>query len=171
MIDQKKQPDQTASQKTSRRNYREVNRDTDREKQLRRCIEAFYFGYREFTTRPDKILRERGLNRVHHRILYFVGQNPGIGVGGLLEILQVSKQALNAPLKHLTGKQLVEIKSAEFDRRVKQLNLTIDGVQLESQLTQMQMDLISNAIEQSTEKNELHWLTLMNSIGEFSKDN
>ena len=87
-------------------------------------------------------MRERGLNRVHHRILYFAGQNPEIGVGGLLEILQVSKQALNAPLKYLTGKQLIESKSAEFDRRVKQLSLTIDGAQLDSQLTQMQMDLI-----------------------------
>jgi len=147
------------------RTSRENVGDEEREKKLRECIEAFYFGYREFTASSDRILQEQGLNRVHHRILYFVGQNPGIGVGGLLNILQVSKQALNGPLKRLTEKKLIEINTAKFDRRVKQLNLTADGVALEFQLTHMQMDLISSAIEESAEKDELHWLNLMNCIG------
>ena len=73
--------------------------DLKKEAYLRQCIEAFYFGYREFTAQPDRILEDRGLNRVHHRILYFIGRNPGIGVGALLDILQVSKQALHAPLR------------------------------------------------------------------------
>ena len=45
---------------------------------LRPSIELFYFAYRAFTSRPDRILAQRGLGRVHHRILYFVGRNPGL---------------------------------------------------------------------------------------------
>ena len=52
---------------------------------MRRHIEAFYFAYRAFTRVADDILESRGLNRVHHRILYFVGRHPGITVGELLE--------------------------------------------------------------------------------------
>jgi hypothetical protein len=47
-----------------------------RQRQLQEAIELLYFGYRAFTDRPDRILGQRGLNRVHHRILYFVGRNP-----------------------------------------------------------------------------------------------
>ena len=49
--------------------------DQKKQTELRKYIEAFYFGYREFTSLPDKILSEKGLNRVHHRILYFIGQS------------------------------------------------------------------------------------------------
>ncbi|MEN9560511.1 MAG: hypothetical protein RLZZ502_1722, partial [Pseudomonadota bacterium] len=37
------------------------------QEQLLLGIEAFYFAYRHFTERPDKILAARGLSRVHHR--------------------------------------------------------------------------------------------------------
>ena len=75
-----------------------------REDALRLAIEQFYFGYRAFTAPPDRILDQRGLGRVHHRILYFVGRNPQISVNTLLGLLSVSKQALNAPLRQLIGK-------------------------------------------------------------------
>ena len=72
-----------------------------RETLLRLAIEQFYFGYRAFTALPDRILSQRGLGRVHHRILYFVGRNPKISVNDLLGMLSVTKQALNAPLRQL----------------------------------------------------------------------
>src|SRR5512135_950099 len=95
-----------------------------REKALRLAIEQFYFGYRAFTTPPDRILEQRGLGRVHHRILYFVGRNPHISVNALLGLLSVSKQALNAPLRQLVEMQLIAMDTAEHDRRVRQLTLT-----------------------------------------------
>ena len=61
---------------------------------LQQAIELFYFAYRSFTAVPDQILQDKGLGRVHHRILYFVGRNPGLNINELLTILQVSKQAL-----------------------------------------------------------------------------
>ena len=71
------------------------------DKPLLEAMELLYFGYRAFTARPDRILQEKGLGRVHHRILYFVGRNPCININELLNILGVSKQALTAPLRKL----------------------------------------------------------------------
>ena len=138
--------------------------DLKKEAYLRQCIEAFYFGYREFTAQPDRILEDRGLNRVHHRILYFIGRNPGIGVGALLDILQVSKQALHAPLRQLIEMGLVRNESARFDRRVKQLSLTLVGGELEHQLTEVQMDLLQAAMDDSAAGAGDHWLEMMRSI-------
>ncbi len=67
-----------------------------------------FFGFRAVTAEPDRILAERGLGRVHHRILYFVGRSPGIRVGALLTTLGVSRQALNRPLRALLRAGLVE---------------------------------------------------------------
>jgi DNA-binding MarR family transcriptional regulator len=110
-----------------------------RAKELRHAIELFYFGYRAFTEGPDRILAQKGLNRVHHRILYFVGRNPDIHVTGLLETLAVSKQALNAPLRQLLEMKLVEDRPSEEDKRVKKLRLTRAGEVLEGKLTETQM--------------------------------
>ena len=82
--------------------------------QLRQAIEYLYYAYRSFTERPDKILDKRGLGRVHHRILYFVGRNPGTTVNALLSTLQVSKQALNAPLRQLLAMQLIGAQTAHM---------------------------------------------------------
>ena len=57
--------------------------DLNREADLREAIERLYFGYRAFTGPPDRILERRGLGRVHHRILYFVGRRRGVSVKGL----------------------------------------------------------------------------------------
>ena len=131
---------------------------------MRHCIEAFYFGYREFTARPDRILEERGLGRVHHRILYFVGQNPGIGVGGLLDILEVSKQALNAPLRQLIAMNLVENSVADHDRRIRQLALTESGRELEAELTRVQISLLASIFESLPDQVEQDWLRVMNTL-------
>lgn len=138
--------------------------DQKNEQLFRQCIESFYFGYREFTDKPDEILAERGLNRVHHRILYFIGQNQGTGVGGLLDILQVSKQALNTPLRQLIEMKLVESRPAAFDKRVKLLTLTPSGVNLERELTDVQMDLFRRALAQCPEGTGEKWLQLMHAL-------
>ena len=78
-----------------------------RQDELREAIELLYFAYRAFTDQPDRILEGRGLGRMHHRILYFIGRNPGISIGGLLGVLAISKQALNAPLRQLIEMKLV----------------------------------------------------------------
>ena len=106
--------------------------DLDRQTALHEAIEALYFAYRGFTDQADRILERRGLGRVHHRILYFIGRRPDVSVQGLLDVLAVSKQALNAPLRQLVGMDLVSALPSPRDRRVKNLRLTAEGKKLET---------------------------------------
>ena len=115
----------------------------DKPAALREAIEQFYFAYREFTAGPDRILAERGLGRVHHRILYFVGRHPGLAVHALLALLAVSKQALHRPLRELAEAGLVLVQADPQDRRVRQLRLSADGAALEAALTGTQMTLLA----------------------------
>ena len=135
--------------------------DIERQEALRSAIELLYFAYRGFTDRPDRILERRGLGRVHHRILYFIGRNPDVSVRGLLDLLAVSKQALNAPLRQLIEMKLVSAVPASQDRRVKILRLTEDGVRLEGELTGAQMTHLQSAFERAGAANERGWRKVM----------
>ncbi len=135
-----------------------------REAALRLAIERFYFGYRAFTAPPDRILDQRGLGRVHHRILYFVGHNPLVSVNELLGILGVSKQALHAPLRQLIEMRLVAMSPAEHDRRVRQLALTAKGAELEALLTSTQMKLLETAFQQAGKGAEAGWHQVMHRL-------
>ncbi|MGE5470982.1 MAG: MarR family winged helix-turn-helix transcriptional regulator [Bacteroidota bacterium] len=131
-------------------------------------IELFFFAYRAFTARPDRMLAERGLGRVHHRILHFVGRNRQIAVTALLGILGVSKQALHAPLRQLIDMKLVVVELAEHDRRVKQLSLTPEGRQLEAQLTGTQRQHLATAFAAAGPDAESGWQAAMRAIRENS---
>ena len=139
---------------------------TPREQALHLAIERFYFGYRAFTAPPDRILDQRGLGRVHHRILYFVGRNPQISVNTLLGLLDVSKQALNAPLRQLIEMKLVAMDTAAHDRRVRQLSLTAGGSKLEAQLTGTQMKQLQAAFELAGDDAEAGWHQVMRCLAE-----
>ena len=143
---------------------REMLAAMPREEALRLAIEQFYFGYRTFTDTPDHILELRGLGRVHHRILYFIGRNPQISVNALLDLLAVSKQALNAPLRQLIEMKLIAMDTAEHDRRVRQLSLTANGNKLEAQLTGSQMKQLQAVFDQVGLDAEAGWHSVMASL-------
>ena len=42
-----------------------------------------------------------GFGRAHHRVIYFVGRHPGMTVGELLAILEITKQSLARVLGQL----------------------------------------------------------------------
>lgn len=132
--------------------------------QLRQAIEYLYYAYRSFTERPDKILEKRGLGRVHHRILYFVGRNPGTTVNALLSTLQVSKQALNAPLRQLLAMQLVSAQTATHDGRVRHLSLTRSGSKLEAQLSGTQMAQLRQAFDAAGPEAQAGWNLVMSAL-------
>ena len=135
--------------------------DPKRQEELRSAIEQLYFAYRGFTDQADRILERRGLGRVHHRILYFIGRRPDVSVRGLLDLLAVSKQALNAPLRQLLEMNLVSAVSDPDDRRMKNLRLTPDGQRLEAELTGAQMRLLQSAFERAGLAEEAGWRTVM----------
>jgi DNA-binding MarR family transcriptional regulator len=143
-----------------------VDLQAGREEKLREAIELFYFAYRAFTDGPDHILEERGLGRVHHRILYFVGRNPQTSVNALLEILDVSKQALHAPLRQLVEGQLVVMQPDEQDRRFKRLSLTSEGKKLEARLTGAQMKLLSAVFTATGDRAQVAWKTVMRDMSQ-----
>lgn len=140
--------------------------DIKRRAELREAIELLYFGYRAFTDRPDRILERRGLGRVHHRVLYFVGRNPGIGIQGLLAILGVTKQALNGPLRRLIEMKLVAMRLAPQDRRVRQLRLTPQGAKLEGQLTDTQMQQLRRVFDAAGAPARAAWMAVMRRLSE-----
>jgi DNA-binding MarR family transcriptional regulator len=125
------------------------------------AIERFYFAYRGFTDRPDRILEKRGLGRVHHRILYFIGRRPDVSVRGLLDLLAVSKQALNAPLRQLMEMGLVGAEAGIQDRRVKNLRLTPQGARLEAELTEAQTRHLRAAFDRAGAEAQQGWSAVM----------
>ena len=135
--------------------------DQDRQTELRSAIESLYFAYRGFTDRPDRILERRGLGRVHHRILYFIGRWPDVSVKGLLDLLAVSKQALNAPLRQLLEMHLVTAVPCAEDRRMKNLRLTPEGGRLEAELTGAQMRHLQAAFDRVGPESEQGWRAVM----------
>ena len=138
--------------------------DAVRVAELNTSLELFFFAYREFTAYPDRILEERGLQRVHHRILYFVARNPGIGVNGLLGILGVSKQALHGPLRRLLGEGLIASAIAEQDRRGRELRLTAKGEELEAALSGSQRERMAAVFEAAGPEREQAWRDVMASV-------
>ena len=94
-------------------------------------MEAFFFAYQAFTTKPDEMLARRGLGRVHHRVLFFIARYPGLSVKELLALLGVTKQALNIPLRQLLEMNLIGSATADDDKRKRLLGLTAEGVRLE----------------------------------------
>ena len=138
--------------------------DQNNSQALHAAAELFFFTYRAFTSRPDRLLAERGLGRVHHRILYFVGRHPQLAVNALLGILGVSKQALNAPLRQLVDMQLVAVEVAAHDRRVKQLSLTAAGQVLEDELTGVQTQHLAAAFAAAGNEAAAGWQQAMQAI-------
>ncbi|KQY96132.1 MarR family transcriptional regulator [Caulobacter sp. Root1455] len=127
-------------------------------------IEQFYFAYRGFTDRADRILDKRGLGRVHHRILYFIGRRPDVSVRGLLDLLAVSKQALNAPLRQLMEMGLVGAEAGAQDRRVKNLRLTSQGRKLEAELTEAQTRHLRAAFDRAGAEAQRGWSAVMGEL-------
>ena len=138
----------------------------DRQQHLLDAIEALYFGYRNFTAGPDRILQKRGLSRMHHRILYFVARQPGQPVNHLLETLAITKQALNQPLRQLVSMNLIDSAASREDGRVRELRLTTEGRKLERSLTATQQRLLEKVFSEAGEEMESGWLRVMQQLAD-----
>lgn len=116
-----------------------------REEELRQGLELLFFAYRDFTGEADAILAEYGFGRAHHRVIYFVGRNPGMTVSELLGILRITKQSLSRVLGQLVEEGFITQRPGTRDRRQRLLELTEKGVELERQLTERQRARIARA--------------------------
>ena len=114
---------------------------------LRRAAELLFYAYRDFTAEPDRLLADYGFGRAHHRVIHFVGRNPGITVAGLLGILRITKQSLSRVLRQLVDRGFVEQRLVPQDRRRRHLYLTAAGANLEAAVSAPQQRRIAQAFD------------------------
>jgi DNA-binding MarR family transcriptional regulator len=140
--------------------------DPLRTKRLNEALALMYFGFRKMIEEPDRLLARRGLGRVHHRILFFVARRPGLSVGELLGILDVTKQSLHRPMRELTQMGLLIAKPDPDNRRLKRLELTSAGAAFEDRLSGIQRDLFARIFEARGRRAEQAWREILNDLGE-----
>lgn len=102
---------------------------------LRRAMELLFYAYRDFIAEPDNILRSLDFGRAHHRVIHFVGCNPGITVSELLGILKITKQSLGRVLGQLVRDGIVRHEAGTRDKRHRHLTLTEKGRMLEERVS------------------------------------
>ncbi len=138
-----------------------------REEELRRGIELLYFAYRDFTRDPDEILATSSFGRAHHRVLYFVGRNPGTTVSGLLHLLRITKQSLSRVLGQLVDEEYIVQKTGAEDRRQRLLYLTEKGENFEKRLFETQRNRVAEAYKKAgPEAVAGFWEVLLNIVDE-----
>ena len=120
-----------------------------REEDIRQGMELLYFAYRDFTAEPDAILSEYRFGRAHHRVIYFVGRNPGINVSELLAILKITKQSLSRVLGQLVREEFIDQREGTRDRRQRLLNLTEKGIALERRMSESQRSRLAEAYREA----------------------
>lgn len=120
-----------------------------RDEELRQGIELLFYAYRDFTSDVDVILREYDFGRAHHRVIHFVGRNPGITVAQLLAILRITKQSLSRVLGQLVSGEFIRQEKGRADRRQRLLYLTRNGVEIERRLSQPQRERVARAYREA----------------------
>jgi len=138
----------------------------ERQQQLNQALEAMFFGFKTLVKKPDEDLARLGYTHIHHRILYFVGRNADCSVNELLNILEVSKQYLNRPLKRLQQDGYISSRIDSKDRRIRRLRLTQRGEQFEQKLSSQQRERFARVFQQLGPQAEQHWREVMQMLAE-----
>lgn len=134
-------------------------------------VELMFFAYRDFVADPDGILEGLGFGRAHHRVLHFVGRDPGMTVAQLLDILRITKQSLSRVLKDLIEKGYIYQKAGEEDRRQRLLHLSEKGEDLWKDLAAPQMRRFRRAMTELEQGNaQLYRALLLQMINPENRD-
>ena len=116
-----------------------------RDEELSAGLDLLFCAFRDVAAESDPTLASHSFGRAHHRVVYFVGRNPGITVSELLAILRITKQSLSRVLGQLVAKGFIAQHPGREDRRRRMLTLTEAGVNLERKLTAGQRARIARA--------------------------
>ncbi|HKU96102.1 MAG TPA: helix-turn-helix domain-containing protein [Vineibacter sp.] len=135
--------------------------DNKREAELNEALELLHFCFRAVIAEPDRILAKQGFGRAHHRILYFLAHRPGMLMTELIDVLDVSRQALHRPLGDLLRKGHLTIEPSPHNRRNNVLTLTAKGMALERTISGLQRDAFQDAFVAAGPAAERHWRTIM----------
>lgn len=134
--------------------------------ELDEAMELLHFAFRRVIEEPDSVLAEHGFGRLHHRVLYVIGKNPGLTKGELLELLGVTKQAAHAPLRDLVEGELVRVEPDEADRRVKRLQLSASGRRFERRLSRYEHRVFEAAFAEAGPRAVEGWRRVMDALGQ-----
>ena len=121
------------------------------DKEIRKIMELVFFSYRDFTAGPDQILEKLNFGRAHHRVIYFVGKKEQITIKELLGVLKITKQSLSRVLNQLVKEGFIVV-STGLDKRTKNLSLTSRGIDLENELSTIQIQKIKKVINNFNQK-------------------
>lgn len=132
------------------------------------ALELMYYGWRGMTLEADAYLAKQGLSRPHHRILYVVARRPDIAIGSLIEILGVSKQALNRPLNLLLERKLLISQRSPEQHRSKLLRLTGAGQRIERRASDHERKVLREAFDRVGAPGAAAWMAVMETIADNS---
>lgn len=130
------------------------------------ALELMYYGWRGMTLEADAYLASQGLSRSHHRILYVVARRPDIAIGSLIEVLGISKQALNRPLNLLLERKLLTSKRSPEQHRSKLLRLTAAGQRIEQKASDHERKVLREAFDRVGAQGAAAWMAVMGSIAD-----
>lgn len=132
------------------------------------ALELMYYGWRGMTLEADAYLAKQGLSRPHHRILYVVARRPDIAIGSLLEVLGISKQALNRPLNLLLERRLLTSKRSPEQHRSKLLHLTAAGQRIEQRASDHERKVLREAFDRAGVSGAAAWMAVMEAIADHN---
>jgi DNA-binding MarR family transcriptional regulator len=130
------------------------------------ALELMYYGWRGMTLMADQYLATLGLSRPHHRILYVVARQPDISIGALIEVLGISKQALNRPLNLLQQRDLLTSRRSVEQHRSKLLRLTPEGQRVEARASEYERKVLRAAFDRAGKSGAAAWMTVMEVIAD-----
>ncbi|MEM1033687.1 MAG: MarR family transcriptional regulator [Myxococcota bacterium] len=137
-----------------------------RQRELDEAMELLHFAFRRVIEEPDAVLAEHGFGRLHHRVLYVIGRNPGLTMRELLALLGVTKQALHAPMRELVDGELVRVEREASDRRVKRLRLSPAGRRFERRLSRYEHRAFEAAFRDAGPRAVAGWRRVMDALGQ-----
>ena len=137
----------------------------DRAAALDDAMELIHFAFRRVVEGPDALLGDHGLGRLHHRVLYVLGKNPGLRVLELADLLGVSKQAIHGPLGDLRDRELVDDTVDPDDARARSLRLTSAGARFERRLASLQHAAFEAAFDAAGPRAESAWREVSDLLG------
>jgi len=130
------------------------------------ALELMYYGWRGMTLSADQYLATLGLSRPHHRILYVVARQPDVSIGALIEILGISKQALNRPLSLLLERKMLTSKRSPEQHRSKLLRLTEAGKRTEQRASGYERAVLRAAFDRVGTPGAEAWMAVMGAIAD-----
>lgn len=142
----------------------------DDEELFLKSTELFYFAYRDYIAWPDEVLEKYGFGRAHHRVIFFVSQNPGMTVAQLLKVLNITKQSLSRVLSALINKDYIVQDIGATDRRKRLLNLTAKGRNLLAEVSAHQKEQMLRACKSAgDDATKGFWTVLMALVNEDNR--